>query len=260
MDQFLHSKILGREGFPVLILHGLLGMGDNWLSLGKKYAENGFKVHLIDQRNHGKSFHDDEMNYEVMVEDLYRYSKKHHLDHFHIIGHSMGGKTAMHFAMTHPELVDKMIVVDIAPKFYPPHHHFIFEAIEKLDLKKYRKRQEIENELAKDITSTPIRQFILKNLARDKNGLFYWKPNIPVLKNSLHDLGQALPPLQSIRTKTLFVKGEKSPYILPEDLPGIKAHFPHSDTIIIPNSSHWVHAQQPLLFWQASLNFLNKNH
>ena len=164
MKQLLHSKILGREGVPVLILHGLLGMGDNWLSLGKKYTENGFNVHLIDQRNHGKSFHDDEMNYEVMVEDLHRYTTQHHLNHFHIIGHSMGGKTAMNFAMRHPEMVDKMIIVDIAPKFYPPHHHFIFEAIEKLDLNKFHKRQDIENELSKSIASVPIRQFILKNL------------------------------------------------------------------------------------------------
>ncbi len=257
MNQMLHAKILG-DGNALIILHGLLGMGDNWITLGRKFANKGFQVHLIDQRNHGKSFHDDEMNYEVMVEDLHHYLSENKLTNISLLGHSMGGKTAMNFALKYPDLVKKMIIVDIAPKYYPPHHLFIFEAIEKLDLSIPRRRQELEKDLSQYIESSQIRQFILKNLGRKSDGTFYWKPNISVLKQSLSDLGQALPPMSSIPTDTLFIKGADSPYILKEDLSLIHAHFPKADITTITNSGHWVHAQQPKDFFQSSVNFLNR--
>ena len=256
MHKILHSKILGK-GKPLLILHGLLGMGDNWISLARKYAENGFEVHLIDQRNHGKSFHTDEMNYEVMSLDLLAYITHYQLSNISIIGHSMGGKTAMNFSIKYPETIEKLIVGDIAPKAYPPHHHFIFDAIDKIDLSKYHKRKEIENQISKYIDQPAIVQFILKNLGRNTK-TYFWKPNIPVLKKSLLELGEALAPFSVSNVETLFIKGEKSKYITIKDYALIKAHFPNSKIIMIPNSGHWVHAEQSQIsFEQSHLFFSN---
>jgi len=258
MSEILHSKIIGK-GNPLLILHGLLGMGDNWISLARKYANHGFEVHLIDQRNHGKSFHDEEMNYEIMSEDLDRYIRHHHLNNISLMGHSMGGKTAMFYAVNHPNEVERLIIVDIAPKKYPPHHHFIFEAIKKIDLQKYSKRKEIEKELEKYIESTAIRNFILKNLKRSENKNFEWKMNLPVLEASLNELGDALPPYTIYSKPSLFIKGEKSPYILKNDFTLIKAHFPQSEMSVINKSGHWVHAEQPEIFFNKTLNFLSND-
>ncbi len=259
MTPLLHAKIVG-QGKPFLILHGLLGMGDNWISLARRYANHGFEVHLIDLRNHGKSFHDDEMNYEAMVDDLIHYININQLQKIYLMGHSMGGKTAMFFAMQYPEKLHKLIVVDITPKKYPPHHQFIFEAIEQIDLKKFNKREDINQFLSKKISSTAIRNFLLKNLKRDATGKFDWKPNIKVLKNNLNDLGEPLPPYTVFTKPVLFIKGEKSPYILANDEKLIKAHFPNSEIIQIPESGHWVHAEQSEIFFNRSLTFLLNNN
>ncbi len=253
--QILHSKILGK-GHPLLILHGLLGMGDNWITLGRQYAAQGFEVHLIDQRNHGKSFHDDDMTYNELTEDLYNYAQAYNLKKIDLTGHSMGGKTAMFFALQYPELLRKMVVVDIAPKKYPPHHRFIFNTIKKINLSRFNSRREIEKFVLQYIESPAIVKFILKNLARDENKNFVWKANIPILSEALNDLGEALPPLQVSQVPVLFVKGAKSPYILPEDYSLIKAHFPNSAIVVIPESGHWVHAEQPALFFKETLKFL----
>ena len=255
--EILHSKIIGK-GKPLLILHGLLGMGDNWVTLARQYAGAGFEVHLIDQRNHGKSFHDEEMSYELLVEDLYRYVRSHRIGKFDLLGHSMGGKTAMFFALKHPENLNKLIVVDIAPKIYPPHHHFIFDTIKKVDLERFQTRREVEKFVLHFIESPSIVRFILKNLKRDESGHFKWKANMPVLEASLEALVEALPPLQESPVPALFIKGEHSSYIMPEDFALIKAHFPNSNIVTIPHSGHWVHAEQPVLFFEKTLSFLNE--
>ena len=253
--KILHSKIIGQDK-PLLILHGLLGMGDNWITLARQYVGAGFEVHLIDQRNHGKSFHDDEMSYEVLVDDLYRYLQMHRIEKFDLLGHSMGGKTAMFFALQYPELLNKLIVVDIAPKAYPPHHHFIFDTINKIDLLRFHSRREVEKFVLQFIDSKAIVRFILKNLGRDARGHFKWKANMPVLEASLGELGEALPALQESPVPALFIKGAQSSYILPEDFALIKAHFPNSKIITIPQSGHWVHAEQPAAFFEKTLAFL----
>ncbi|MGB6154053.1 MAG: alpha/beta fold hydrolase, partial [Pricia sp.] len=130
-NKILHSKIEGI-GTPLLILHGFLGMLDNWKTLGGQYAEAGFEVHLIDQRNHGQSFWSDDFNYDVLADDLKRYMEHHNIQSAAILGHSMGGKTAMQFACTHAELADKLLVADIGPKYYPPHHQPIIDGLTAL--------------------------------------------------------------------------------------------------------------------------------
>jgi len=255
MPELLHSKIIGK-GKPLVILHGLLGMGDNWISLARRYAGAGFQVHLIDQRNHGKSFHSDEMNYEVMTTDLANYLSHYQISEIDLLGHSMGGKTAMFFSLTYPELVNKLIIVDIAPKYYPPHHQFIFKALNKIKLENFSSRNEIDKFLAKDIPQTAIRQFLMKNLTRNKDHSFSWKANLPVLEDSLDELGSALPPHSGIETDTLYIKGNLSKYISEKDLPLIKAHFPKAEFAGIEQAGHWVHAEQPEKFFQTSLIFL----
>ena len=131
MSSILHSITLG-EGEPLLILHGYFGMGDNWKTLGKKFAED-YQVHLIDQRNHGRSFHSDEFNYELMVEDIFNYIKHNGLGKVNLLGHLMWGKAAMFFAVKHPQLVNKLLIADIGPKFYPPHHETILTALKSID-------------------------------------------------------------------------------------------------------------------------------
>ncbi len=255
MQKLLHAKLVG-SGNPLLVLHGFLGMGDNWISLAKKYAEHGLKVHLIDQRNHGKSFHADEMNYEEMSADLFEYIQHYNLVDIILLGHSMGGKTAMDFSVKHPDLIKKLIVVDISPKFYAPHHNFLFDALALVSFEKAKTRKDIEMQLSQKIDSLPIRQFLMKNLKRNTQQKFQWKANIDVLRESLDELGEALPAHSTFKGETIFIKGEKSPYIQPEDSKLIRAHFPNSKLETIRNAGHWLHAEQPEQFLRKTLDFI----
>lgn len=135
----LHSKIFG-EGTPFIILHGFLGMGDNWKTLGKRFSQLGYQIHLVDQRNHGRSFHSDAFDYELLAEDLLTYCTHYNIKKCNVLGHSMGGKTAMLFTALYPDLVNKLIVADIAPRFYPIHHDAILEGLLALDFTTLKKQ------------------------------------------------------------------------------------------------------------------------
>ena len=159
----LHSNIIG-EGQPFIILHGFLGMGDNWKTLAKQFSESNFEVHLVDQRNHGRSFHSDDFNYEVLAEDLKTYCEENNLKDIILLGHSMGGKTAMLFSTLYPELVKKLIVADISPRYYPIHHETILNGLSNLNFSEIESRGEADDELAKYIKDTGTRMFLLKNI------------------------------------------------------------------------------------------------
>ena len=163
----LHSQIIG-EGTPFVILHGFLGSGDNWKTLGNDFSEKGYQVHLVDQRNHGRSFHSDEFTYESMSEDLKHYCEEHQLKEIILLGHSMGGKTAMEFATTYPEKVSKLIVADIGPKSYPEHHQDILKALSSLNFDEITSRGEADEMLSQYIPHFGTRQFLLKNLYKAK--------------------------------------------------------------------------------------------
>ena len=169
----LHSNIIGK-GKPFVILHGFLGMGDNWKTLGKLFSENDFEVHLVDQRNHGRSFWSDTFNYEVLAEDLKAYCNDHDLNDIILLGHSMGGKTAMTAATEYPDLIDKLIVADISPRFYPVHHDKILDGLSALDFESIKTRGQADEALSSYISDFGTRQFLLKNIYRiekDKLGL-----------------------------------------------------------------------------------------
>lgn len=253
----LHSKIIG-EGKPLLILHGFLGMSDNWKTLGSQFSKEAFQVHLIDQRNHGKSFWSDDFNYDLLAKDLVDYIEHHKLEKVLIIGHSMGGKTAMQFACSFSELVEKLIVADIAPKFYPPHHQNIVDALNRLKLDEFGSRSEAETELQKYLRQPGVRQFLLKNLYWEEKGKLGWRFNLNVLSQKMEEIGENIESGYIFEGQTLFLRGDRSEYIVASDETEIKYHFPNAMVQSIDNAGHWLHAENPKQFFEKSLTFLNE--
>jgi len=251
----IYSKIEG-SGKPLLILHGFLGMSDNWKTMGTQFAANGFEVHLLDLRNHGRSFHSDEFSYEIMVQDLYDYCQANNLEKVNIIGHSMGGKTAMLFAATHPERIEKLIVADIGPKFYPQHHQTILEGLNAVDFSKKPSRNEVEEILSQYITDFGTRQFLMKSLYWQEPGQLAFRFNLSVFNKKIDEIGKALPENAIFNKPTLFIRGGNSNYILDEDFQNIQQHFPDSRIETIPNVGHWLHAENPKLFYEITSSFL----
>lgn len=251
----LYSNILG-QGEPFVILHGFLGMSDNWKSLGVKYAEEGFQIHMIDLRNHGRSFHHSEFNYEVMVEDLKLYCDSNLLNNIILLGHSMGGKTAMLFAAKYPEMVKKLLVADIAPRFYPVHHDAILEGLSSLDFSTIKSRGEADRHLSRFVPDFGTRQFLLKNLYWKDNGQLDLRMNLEVLKENVSEVGEALPTHLKFEKDTLFLRGDRSEYIALSDEDIIKIHFPNAKLVTIKNAGHWLHAENPVDFFEESINFI----
>ncbi|WP_446050546.1 alpha/beta fold hydrolase [Zobellia laminariae] len=255
MTETLHSKILGT-GTPLLVLHGFLGMSDNWKTLGNQYAEKGFEVHLIDQRNHGKSFWSDDFDYDLLSEDLKNYMETHHLENAMIIGHSMGGKTAMQFACSYPDLVTKMIIADIGPKFYPPHHQPIIDGLNALNLDIITSRNQADSELGKHITDFGTRQFLLKNLYWVEKGQLGFRFNLKVLSEKMNEIGENIGATDIYNGPVLFLRGDRSEYIMPNEISEFRKHFPAAEMDTIDNAGHWLHAENPKQFLEKSLAFL----
>lgn len=251
----LHSNNIG-EGIPFLILHGFLGMGDNWKTLGNKFAKEGFEVHLIDQRNHGRSPHSDEFGYEIMASDIVEYCQDHSLKDVVLMGHSMGGKTAMFLATEHADLVKKLIVVDIAPKYYAPHHQTILEGLTFLQSKELTSRELADEYLSDYVKNLSVRQFLLKNLYWKEKGKLDLRLNLEVLIERIEAVGQPLPMDRVFEGETLFIKGEKSDYLVESDKQELQKHFPNVEMIVIKNAGHWVHAEKQKEFFDAVMNFV----
>lgn len=251
----LYSRIEG-EGKPLLIIHGFLGMSDNWKSFGSLYAAEGFQVHMLDLRNHGKSFHSDEFSYEIMVNDVLDYCQNHNLSNVSIIGHSMGGKVAMLFATTYPDLVEKLIVADIGPKYYAPHHQDILAGLNAVDFSEKPDRSQVEETLYPFIPDFGTRQFLMKNLYWIEPGQLAFRFNLPVFNEKIEQIGKALPAENHFEKPALFIRGGNSKYILDTDLPEIQNHFPNFKLETIPNAGHWLHAENPKLFFEETSNFL----
>lgn len=251
----LYSKIEG-EGKPLLILHGYLGMSDNWKTLSGQYAAEGFQVHALDLRNHGRSFHSEEFTYAAMVQDIYDYCSENNLDRIDLIGHSMGGKVSMFFAMAHPEKLNKLIVADIAPRYYSPHHQDIMTALNAVDFTKKPTRSEVDDILLDYVPDFGTRQFLMKNLYWVEPGQLGFRFNLEVFKRKLDNIGEALAPNSIYDKPTLFLRGENSGYIGENDLQDIARHFPNSKVETISNAGHWLHAENPKEFFEKTIAFL----
>lgn len=239
----------------MIILHGLMGSSDNWLPQAKMLGEH-YHVWVVDQRNHGQSPHSNEFNYTVLSEDILNFIQEHNIDNPVIIGHSMGGKAAMNFALMHPDKLDKLIVVDIAPKAYDVRHDHIVEGLKAVPIDAVQSRQEANDALASHISSEAVRQFLLKNLMRKPEGGFGWRINLPIIDQSLELISGGLVTEGVFEKKTMFIRGSKSDYILDEDRQAIKKIFPNA-TLVTMETGHWVQAEKPEEFVQVVLSFLN---
>jgi len=253
MDLF---HIIKGKGTPVIILHGLFGSSDNWYSIANRFSENHMVI-LVDQRNHGRSFHDKTLDYNVMVTDLERLYQSLKLKRSILIGHSMGGKTAMKFSLKNPSAVEKLIVLDIAPKKYPVHHDKIIDALCGLKVHKYDKREDLDRKLAHSIPNIAVRQFLLKNLVRDPHNNLKWRINLPVIKKSLEKISEEINSPNRFDGPTLFIAGSLSHYVQPEDKYQIKKLFPNASMIYFKNAGHWIHADTPEEFIDTASSFIN---
>jgi len=229
-------------------------MSDNWKTLGNKYAEE-FEVHLIDQRNHGRSFHSNEFSYDLMVEDLKNYIDFHNLNNCILLGHSMGGKTAMQFALTFPKLIQKLIVADIAPKIYPAHHQYILKALSEVNFSIQKSRKEIEAILSNYIPESGVIQFLMKNIYRKEKTELAYRFNLSVLLKKYNEVVTSYTSNSSFEKPTLFLKGSNSNYISTEDKVTINQNFPDATIQEISNSGHWLHAEQPQEFYNKTMQF-----
>ncbi|HEY0031168.1 MAG TPA: alpha/beta fold hydrolase [Bacteroidia bacterium] len=250
------------QGQPLIILHGLFGQSDNWNSLAKQFSEQGFEVYAVDQRNHGLSPHSDVWNYKAMSADILELIKDNDLQNVILLGHSMGGKTAMQFAIDHPEYLDKLIVADIAPKYYPIHHQGVLEALQAVDFNVVKTRKEVEEVLSKYISDFGTKQFLLKNIFWTDEEEMAWRFNLNVIIQQIENVGKEVEDVSEApstdivcEVPTLFIRGEYSNYILDEDLDLIQEIFPHSRLETIVGAGHWVHAEKPAAFFEAVMKF-----
>jgi pimeloyl-ACP methyl ester carboxylesterase len=253
MELFYNSY--GQTGPPLIILHGLLGSNGNWVTLSRNEFSRVARVFAIDQRNHGRSPHVDRIDYPSMADDVREFIEHHDLGSVILLGHSMGGKTAMQTALSHPDMVDRLIVADMAPKAYAPRHDGLLTALARIDPSAYQSREEIDAVLAEDVPSRPIRQFLLKNL--DYDGEQYtWQMNLEAIRAHYDEINAALPRESSYDGPTLFVRGSESDYVSNDDLPGIRERFPEARLETIDGAGHWVHADRPEAFAETVLDFL----
>lgn len=256
------------KGPPLIILHGLYGSSDNWVSVGRKLSSN-YEVYIIDQRNHGKSPHSTQHNYQLLKEDLLEFMDKQSIEKAIILGHSMGGKTAMFFAVDYLEKVSSLIIVDISPKSYKDtkstqllSHSNIINSMYKVDFSKVKNREDIDKILSQSIPPKRVRQFLLKNVSRTKDNKFAWSINLESISNELENIMDGLN-IESFKDgngitgfPVLFIKGEQSDYIESSDKTDIETIFPFAEIDTIPNAGHWLHAEQPDIFIKTIQNFL----
>jgi len=258
--EILHSKIFGENlsSTPLLVFHGLFGMLDNWGSFGKELGEF-LPVHLIDLRNHGRSFHSENMSHDDLADDIANYMNHYGIEKAHVLGHSLGGKAVMQFAINYSGKVEKLVVVDIGPKAYPPHHQGIIKALETVNFDEVKSRGEVENVLTQYIPEKSTIQFLAKNLYWEENGdskKLNWRFNLKTLSEKYNQFVSNAIKFGVFEGETLFIAGEKSNYILPQDEFSIKQQFPKAKFVKIKNAAHWVQADNPVDFAVVVKDFL----
>ncbi len=252
----LHFRQYG-EGQPMIIIHGLYGISDNWVNHARILAEN-YKVYIPDMRNHGQSGHSNFFNYEVMAEDITEFIEQHEIENPVIMGHSMGGKIAMKFALDNPDLVQKLIVIDMSMRQYNlrAFHSKIINAMLDIDFSKVKSRKEVDDYLAKTIEDARIRLFIMKNLYWTERKTLSWRLNLKAIIDNIDAIFEGINSQQSFNKPSLFIRGQKSDYVRDEDFDLIKKQFTNSELKTIPNAGHWVQADEPELFMAEIKNFL----
>ena len=251
----LFSKKYGKKGQDLIIIHGLFGMSDNWNTLGKRFAKY-CKVHLIDLRNHGRSPHSEEFNYDVMCEDILEYMDDNNIKDPVILGHSLGGKVAMKCAFTHPNKIEKLIVADISPRRYNTDFvQNLLQTLYRLPLDNFQKREEIDDILSEIYTDRAMRLFLMKNLYRNNRKEFEWRFNIDVLLDKVSNIQEADFVKGVCTIPTHFLKGGNSNYITDEDEVIIEKHFSDYSIATLDEAGHWLHAEHPERFYNEVMGF-----
>ena len=242
----------------MVVLHGLFGMSDNWVSIGRRIADEGFRVFIPDQRNHGRSGHSSIHNYEAMVDDLVEFLDDQALENINLLGHSMGGKTAMQFAFDYPERVSKLIVADISPlaSRHGENHKRIIGSLLKLDLEQFESRQEAMEAMQASIQNDRLRQFLQKNLYWQDRSNLGWRMNLESIHNNLPEIFREVESFTKLEMPVLFLRGGASDYIMDEHIPEIRKMFPQAVIRTIEGASHWLHAEKPDPFVKEVLFFL----
>lgn len=257
MSEELLATTVSGIGKAVILLHGLFGASDNLGRIAVELAKE-FQVWRVDLRNHGNSFHSNEMNYTVMVEDIKRIMHANNIEQAHLIGHSMGGKVAMQFALTYPEKVNSLIVADIAPVRYAAHHHAILEGLSALDLSQVPNRKIADAALAEYVEDHGVRQFLLKSLDFTNKAMPKWKFNLNAIVDHYLEILDGCHSETPYSGKVLFIAGGLSDYIKPEYRDTTLALFPNTELKIIPETSHWLHAEKPSIFIGICQRFLKE--
>ena len=250
----LNFRVQG-EGPPLICLHGLLGSLENLGASARLLAEQ-FAVHSLDLRNHGRSFHDEEMSYPLMAADVMAYMDSAGLDQAHMLGHSMGGKAAMQCALGFSQRVKRLIVADIAPVGYPPHHEQVLAGLNAIDPGALKSRQQEDELLSGFVPEIGIRQFLLKNLEKNGSKGFRWRMNLTAITTNYPLLMADLQAESSFTGEVIFVRGGLSDYIKPEYHERILELFPRAQFSAIPSAGHWLHAEKPMEFVDIVKRFL----
>jgi esterase len=253
----LNFKEYGEGENNLIVLHGFLGSLDNWHTLATEWGKAGLHVYTLDLRNHGKSPHTEHHSIQLMVDDLNDFMFQHHISSATVLGHSMGGKVAMLFALQYPGLCTKLIVSDMAPKAYKRGHDDVFDAIFQVSLDKITTRKEAEEAMKPFLGDFGTRQFILKSLERTEEGKYEWKFNLKTLFQDYDEIIKSIEMKTTYDNPALFVKGELSAYIKEEDMEKIYQLFPFATLESIGSAGHWIHADKPKEFFETVLNFVN---
>lgn len=242
---------------PIVVLHGVLGLSDNWDYFGKRFAEKGFHVIVPDMRNHGQSPRMEAFNYKVMARDVKKVLEHEHIKRCYVIGHSMGGKIAMMLAFENPQLVERLEILDISPrKFDHPLEHVGFiDAMGKVNLKNAKRRLDVEEQLAKYNFDKRVLLFLMKNLSYSHEHGFRWKPYLKSIYKNIEEIGKGLENHGTYNGPALFIRGGRSDYILDKDLPVMKELLPNYQLVTLPESGHWIHVDDPEGFLEATERF-----
>jgi pimeloyl-ACP methyl ester carboxylesterase len=246
------------DGVPLIILHGFLGSSDNWRAMSKRFAAL-FKVYCLDLRNHGGSPHSQAMNFPAMAEDLREFFVSKHIDQAHLIGHSMGGKVTMQFAVNESHSVDKLVVIDIAPKAYPPAHRPLLTALKALELGGCKTYGDVARALEEAICETQVRQFMLKNLGRGADASFHWRIGLDEIIWNYDALTEAVSADRAVANPTCFIRAGRSVFIADGDIPQIRQMFANVEIVTIADAGHWLHIEAADQFYQMVIGFLLAN-
>jgi esterase len=256
MTEYLYCRDENTEqmGTPLLLIHGLFGASENLMGIARAFTDR--PVALVDLRNHGRSFHADTMTQREMAEDIAKLLAHKGWQSVDVVGHSLGGKVALQLSQLYPHLINHLIVADIAPVDYKPHHQLILEGLDAVDTQTVKSRSEADKVMSEYIDEPGVRSFLLMNLVRNPAGGYQWRCNLEGLKANYQSIRSAPEFIQPFARRTLYIRGGNSDYVLVQHQPQIDQFTPHATVVTLEGCGHWLHAEKPEAFNQQVSEFL----